>query len=267
MRVLKKYKSKLRANYVGVNNAIEARSISQFLTIVRRKLSNFYDSRLREYTPVIKDKAIYNGVRIDNESSYHLFDGITTATAGRKKYYEAAIVKGINSVIKEGDHVLIVGGGWGVSTVKASISAGVEGKITVYEASTDKIEDIENTLKLNPISSEIELNENMVAGNSSVWGEETRNEIVNPRDLPPADVLILDCEGAEKKILETLDYEPRAVVVEIHPEYGVRHNEIKSIMNRRGYQQMNHMFHPGEKVYSDISKYDPEPTSIVVFER
>lgn len=267
MNLKQRFQEFLSSNYVGIDNAVEGSSLSQFLTICGRRLSEVLDSSLRDYTPVLESSVVFNGVKVESESSYRLLDTLTTASSGRKKYYEGAIIDGLEKVAEEGDRVLIVGGGWGVSTVRASQSVGKDGEVITYEGSEKKVRDIERTLNLNETPSELVIRENTVSENYGVWGEETSRETVEPTHLPECDILVLDCEGAEEDIIKGLEQRPRAVIVEVHPEYGVRYEDISTYLVQEGYREVDHRFHSGEKIYSDISKYPENPTTIAFFER
>lgn len=53
--------------------------------------------------------------------------------------------------------------------------------------------------------------------------------------LPPCDVLQLDCEGAEMGLLREMTIQPRAILVETHGLFGAPTKLVASLLKRRGY--------------------------------
>ena len=53
--------------------------------------------------------------------------------------------------------------------------------------------------------------------------------------LPPCNVLELDCQGAEVEILRELVIQPRVILVETHELYGAPTDLVASLLKRRGY--------------------------------
>ena len=56
-----------------------------------------------------------------------------------------------------------------------------------------------------------------------------------PSQLPPCNVLQLDCEGAEAEILRGLIIRPRAILVETHGVFGAPTDLVASLLEKRGY--------------------------------
>jgi Methyltransferase FkbM domain len=59
---------------------------------------------------------------------------------------------------------------------------------------------------------------------------------VRPDELPPCDVLELDCEGSEVGILRDMLIEPRIVAVETHGFLGAPTGDVRNVLENRGYQ-------------------------------
>lgn len=69
--------------------------------------------------------------------------------------YEVEECNGLRRVVKPGDHVLIIGGGVGVSTIVAGRAAGSVGRVTVYEAVPEMVELIREAVKANDVPAEV----------------------------------------------------------------------------------------------------------------
>lgn len=119
----------------------------------------------------------------------------------------------------EGDQVIIIGGGRGVSTVQAARKVGTDGSVTVYEASAQYVELIKQVIKLNEVSDRCIIKHVLVGPGFSIYGDQKSEDVTQilPQQLPQCDVLELDCEGAEFNILQNMTIRPRIIIVEIHP--------------------------------------------------
>lgn len=76
----------------------------------------------------------------------------------------------------------------------------------------------------------------IVAEDIRVYGNEHSGNVVSTSDLPECDVLNLDCDGAEIRILREMTITRRAIVVETHSVFGSRTAEVRSILEARGYR-------------------------------
>ena len=130
---------------------------------------------------------------------------------------EGGLVLAHKRLTKKGDKVIIVGGGYGITTVVASRVVGMNGLVRVYEAGDKSIKQIMSTIELNKAYENIILDRKIVGHIIDSRGDYSDLETLSPSELPECDVLELDCEGAETVILEGLKTKPRVIVVEIHP--------------------------------------------------
>jgi hypothetical protein len=55
--------------------------------------------------------------------------------------------------------------------------------------------------------------------------------MVRPQFLPQADVIEMDCEGAELEIIENLSIRPRVITVETHSN----HDDVLNALEKIGY--------------------------------
>jgi hypothetical protein len=151
-----------------------------------------------------------------------------------KPGYESALVAGLRAHVLHGDRVLVVGGGHGVTSVVAARQAGPGGTVTVYEASDDMRAKAARTFALNGLQGRIRLVHGIVGENLGVWGETTAAP-VRPAALPACDVLVMDCEGAERTILPALPFRPRVVLVETHGLFGSPTPLVRALLEAQGY--------------------------------
>lgn len=76
-----------------------------------------------------------------------------------------------------------------------------------------------------------------------------------PQKIPACDVLELDCEGAEIEIIESINFTPRALIVELHPwSFNYEYENILSIMSSNGYYLKKCYGHEGNEVGPEESK-------------
>lgn len=192
---------------------------------VYRLFRSAYDKYIRNLLP--RKIGVYNGVPVRDRALLDVTD--------EQPEYEAPLVSGIERMVGTGNSIVIVGGGRGVSTVIAARAAGPSGKVTVYEGSREQYNRVEETVRLNRVADRVSVNFEVVGDAVSLWGGGERAEISNPEDLPHCDVLVLDCEGAEKEVVSNLTNPPSKVVVETHGDLGVTPEEMIETLDSRGY--------------------------------
>jgi len=178
-------------------------------------------------------QAEYNEVRV---MAAKLFD---YHIPWRKKHnpdYESGLIKSILKNALPSDHIVIVGGGWGVTAVRSAKLVGNDGRITVFEGSKSQISKIESTIELNHIPDVITVKHAVVGPNIGVYGSTGTADFVDPSELPECDVLELDCEGSEQDILENLQIRPRVIIVESHGMYNSSTQDVIARFASLGYE-------------------------------
>lgn len=185
--------------------------------------------------PLLLSKPIasYNGVDVNTRRYFDLI--APWRDYQNKPYYEYALVAGIEKYVEEGDSVVIVGGGWGVTALKAAQNVGNSGKVTVYEGSEKEVNHIRETIELNNVSGRVDIIHGIVGEKISLRGEEGDASCVSPEQLPECDVLELDCEGAEVGILENLTIQPRVILVESHGMLDASSSRVEELVNNLSY--------------------------------
>ena len=125
--------------------------------------------------------------------------------------YKQHLVAAVRDAVEPGDRVVVVGGGRAVVAVHAAWAGGV---VTVYEAGDAALRVTESALRLNEAAFTPRA---AVIGEPGVVDGATAPRRIDPSDLR-GDVLVLDCEGAERDILPVDGFD--TVIVETHPEHG-----------------------------------------------
>lgn len=204
------------------------------IAFLRRCIRFGYNISVRQILPTVGYREL-NGVRFQGRK---LFDtGLPWLYQNSDPDYEAAIISSIRRYVLDGDHVCVVGGGLGISTIVASRVAGNDGYVTTFEASAYRIKQIKRVIKLNSSEERIELNHALVGPGIRVQGEQGSPDTIRPSELPACDVLELDCEGAELAILRQIEFEnpPHTIIVEVHPEFGSTESDVREELERMDY--------------------------------
>jgi hypothetical protein len=152
--------------------------------------------------------------------------------------YEGALARGISAHVKAGDKVVIVGGGEGVTVALAAKAAGDSGSVTCFEGSKTYVEKSIETANRNDIADRVKIVHAIVGENISVYGEDEdlATSLIGPGNLPECNVLELDCEGAETKILSQMTMRPKVVLVETHGLHGAPTHQVRELLEARGYE-------------------------------
>lgn len=140
--------------------------------------------------------------------------------------YEQRLLESVSAYTRRGATVVDVGGGFGVAATVAAWESGPpeddlfgDPPVTVFEASNSQIELIERTARLNGVADLVDVEHAVVGVAEDVWGSARGARQVSPAELPDADVLIVDIEGAEVDFFRDYRIErhaPDVAIVEIH---------------------------------------------------
>lgn len=206
------------------------------ITLARRGVQFGYDTYVRPFLP--KQIVRYNDIPVhasragDSIIPWHTMD---------LPGYEDALVRGIRQYVENGDTVVIVGGGWGISTVAAAKQAGERGRIITYEGGAETVEKVVDTVQLNGVDDRVSVRHAIVGRTVSIRGDGTSAKAVSPTELPDCDVLVLDCEGAEIGLLGGMEIRPRAIIVETHGKYGATKADVHDKLASAGYETVESM--------------------------
>ena len=201
------------------------------ISLVRKGVPFLYDQHIAKYLPPAT--ASHNGVTVE---SAKIFDSKLPWREPNRPNVESGLVSHILEHVEEGDKVVIVGGGWGVTATKAAQKVGETGNVIVYEGSLEEVNKLEKTIDLNDVADIVDIRHCIVGPAVYLRGKPENAEIIHPSDLPECDILELDCEGAENEILLKIDIEPRAILVETHGKYDSPSQLIENLLEDLGYQ-------------------------------
>jgi hypothetical protein len=179
---------------------------------------------------------LYNSfIRSHLPSKYRLLAGVAVRDAplldfsADKKEYKQGLMSAIGEGVEEGDRIELVGFGRGVSTVHA-FDAGAE-HVTAYEAAEEMISLARETVAVNrPFDSQLTVEQAIIGDPIEIYGDDSDARSRDPAGLCSANVLILDCEGSEKSIIENLGTFPERIICETHPERGVPTSEVLDVL-------------------------------------
>jgi hypothetical protein len=174
----------------------------------------------------------YNGVGVPAARLFE--DKIPTRVVEDRENYEEGIVRSIERNVRKDDEVILLGGGYGVTAVKAAQQTGDASFVSIFEASEEQVELIMDTLERNDYR-DIEVNNAVVGSEVDVWGSSESAESLNPGDIPSCDVLEMDIEGSEKEVLKNLEIRPRVLIVESHGFKGSKTKRTRELVSQLGY--------------------------------
>lgn len=149
--------------------------------------------------------------------------------------YEAGLIDGLNRNAKTGDRIVIVGAGIGITVAVALKKVGSTGSVKCIEGSSDCLGQTKQTLSLNNLTGQAQLFHAIVGEDISVYKSKDVAEVLPASDLPDCDLLELDCEGAEVKILREMTIRPKTILVETHGTHGAPTNVVWSLLEDLGY--------------------------------
>lgn len=190
-------------------------------------VKKLYDNTIRRHLP--RKFIVFNSVPVARVG--RLFDAVD-----EHRQYKEPNICAIRGHIEPGDRVVTIGGGFGVTAVVAARAAREQGSVIIYEADARRTEVIEETVKVNRVDSICDLNHAVVGQSIEVAGGSGVGKVLPASDLPPCDVLEMDCEGAEGKILDGLSIRPRILIVETHPEKALSTESIETRITDLGYR-------------------------------
>ena len=201
--------------------------------------SDIYRRLVRPYLPSTDEQVTYNGTPVGKRKKIldnHLPDAYKPHDEVDIPSYEYNLLRGIDQHVEQGDRVIIVGCGFGVTAVVAAKATGPTGTVTCYEGSQAQVQKAGLTLKANQVDNVV-IHHAIVGRSIAVYGSEQGHaaNVVAPEDIPACDVLELDCEGAETIILESLPIRPRVILVETHGCYGAPTETVRSLLASMGY--------------------------------
>jgi predicted nicotinamide N-methyase len=192
--------------------------------MIYEKIRYVYDNTLR---PILPRKAIkLNGYKAKAAKPLD--------RTSERDMYEQELIEAIRQTVTDGEIVTVIGGGWGISSIVAE-EEGAK-RVTTYEACSDQVQLIQETLDLNNSSNVTVIGASVTKTVNNTIGDDVAQETINPNELSKVDTMIIDAEGAEIEILDNLSNYPDKIVVETHGIFGCPTKEVKSLLQSKGYQ-------------------------------
>lgn len=201
------------------------------IPLAKRGIQFGYNSYIRPRLP--KRVVSYNKVPV---RAARLGDSLIPWHDTNIPRYEEALIRGIRQYVQVGNTVVIVGGGWGVSTVVAANQVGNSGHVVTFEGSKDMVVNVKDTVSLNCVDDLVSIRHSIVGRAISIHGNEQGAPTISPVDLPDCDIIVLDCEGAEIDILRDMDIRPEVVLVETHGMFGATERKVRDLLERANYE-------------------------------
>lgn len=192
--------------------------------------------RVRPYLPK-RRRVIYNSVEVNvsKRPLDWLFPAVSWRARDQPKY-DSGPVGGVRDHVTEGDMVVIVGGGFGVTTVEAARRVGETGAVLTYEAAEERVDDIRKAAEYDGLSDRVSVLHALVERVDKPIGEVGDAPRVPARALPNCDVLVLDCDGPEARILRGLSIEPRVIVANTAGRFGSPEADVREALTDHGYR-------------------------------
>lgn len=202
-----------------------------------RKIASWlYWNKVRPQFPVRVGE--FNGVAVPAK---RLSDSFLPWVKISDPNYESGLCELIDTRVSSGDDVVVVGGGWGVTAVKAARAVGSDGSVVVFEGGVDEVEQVAQTCVLNNVADQVEIRHAIVGDEIALRSSGENAELVEPGELPECNILQLDCEGAELKILEEMEIRPRELFVESHGFLGADTESVRKVLTELGYSVASSM--------------------------
>lgn len=218
---------------------------------MRRYPTSIYNNKIWPLLPIVSNYGTYNRVQVKGSHpkkithsanlkiKHRVLDNVVPwSTPSSIPNFKQSNTKQIHKYYEDGDKVIIIGGGNGVTAVHSAKAVGLTGKVIIYEADEKRINDIEETLRHNNVWDICEI-KHAIVGKAHLVESVGNAAIVDPTNLPQCDSLEMDCEGAELNILKNINIKPNNIIVELHHKkpYSPYSSTdiIQSLLENRGY--------------------------------
>lgn len=224
---------------------------TQGLAALLYKIPPYIYQQIWPYLPESENKIKLNGVKSSQNQKItdsYLGEYLTQFVSDNPTY-EKEYIMAIRKHVSAGDHVILVGGGEGVSTVIAAITAKPDGYVDVFEGSSEEVEKIKETIILNDVSDMISVHHSIVGQEVSLRNPPNGATLVPTEELPDCDCLGIDADGAEISILDELGIHPPKLVVEHHEvpsakgePVSFKPEKVRCKIQNLGYQIVEEIF-------------------------
>ena len=197
---------------------------------MKKLIVQTYNEFVRPRLPTTGDRKSVSGIELASDKyRRHVFDDFIPIPTPYEQYLKERNIALIREEVNTADVGVVIGGGYGVTAV--ALSEFVD-ELHIYEGSTDLINEIEENLTANNATAKIHAK---IVGEAIDIDGSISTETISPRELPPANVVEMDCEGAEMSILPEITNFPDQFVIETHPQKGAPTEEVIDKLNNIGH--------------------------------
>jgi len=196
-----------------------------------------YSSSFRKIMPI--DGYYTNaGIPVNRKKS---FDSIVPGNPySDSPKHESAIISALKNHVCEGDDIVVVGAGTGTTSIIAAKQAGKSGSVIAYDGSDRQVKKAKQVFVLNDVEDRCDVQQRVVGPAihlaSSEHDTTSEHKSLPIAELPECDVLELDCEGAEKTIVEKMQIRPRVIIAETHPHFDSSPEQITDLLENKDYE-------------------------------
>ena len=162
----------------------------------------------------------YNSVKMLQQhrvTDAFLPEYVTQFVPGDIPDYESQYISALNTIIKPGDNVVLIGGGEGVSSIVAARLAGPNGSVHTYEAAAEAAEKAQRLVDFHELNDSVDVTHSIVEVEGALRGNSMGADVISIGEIPEGDVLGIDADGAEFDILENIPKWATTMAVEHHP--------------------------------------------------
>lgn len=131
---------------------------------------------------------------------------------------------------------MVIGGGYGITSVVAATEVGPAGEVLIYEGANKLIDDLLSTLSANGVTNQTIVKHAVVGNVVDLKGSRGNAKWIQPSELPSCDVVEMDCEGAEIDIISNMTTNIGTVIVETHPRKGAPTSASEAALEDQGFE-------------------------------
>lgn len=232
------------------------------LRLLTKSTRYLYNRLIWPYLPKTGNYSRKNGVKVPIEKRF--FDTFVPwqVPSTDNPDHEKAYVKMIRKLVTKGQKVVIIGGGWGVSTIIAAEQVGKSGQIITYEAAEKMYKRTEKSTELNNVNNISTTIHAIVSDDVRLEGNGQQNDadVIPGNEIPDCDVLMVDCDGAEFEILADVEIRPELIILEHHAvddgKYVIEYqpSEIKTRLESMGYEIVKQITDPIDSSHSQFGE-------------
>jgi hypothetical protein len=230
-----------------INRGIEVFNEDGLFVFVKKTIQYIMRKPAAAMRPLLPEKGFqsYNSVKMGRA---RLGDSLLNQKT--RSNIEDGLISGHEKYTQQGDSVVIIGGGNGVTAVRSAKMVGSGGEVIVFEGGKKSVESCKKVIEMNEVDDICTVNHAIIGQERNVYGGSTTSaELVSPTDLPECDVLEIDAEGSEIDIINKLEVSPRAVIVELHPWlYSESPKEPIELLEGMGYEIQYYSGHDGIEI-------------------